>query len=193
MRIEMCGPPTSGKSSTVRSLKGRGVDWFSKKYNPRIPKEWGFFAEFINNVYKNTDYKKLPGKTLFSLAQCYQGSISKKWVVFDEALILCGFSLAIRLPEYAEEYFKIVPLPELLVVLTADHDTLKLRNEERKERNRYEKTLRCISAHEKYLPILQKRKCEIIKINTVKNTKNSVTSKIQNKMNKVSRKYNVAL
>ena len=172
MRIEMTGPPTSGKSSLVKALKAAGICRGVVDPLFPIPNVWKGFADFIDTVYANTTYKKLPGKTITSLTSAWKGSKRKGWAVFDELLILCGFSLAIRMPEYAEEYFQTVPLPELLIIMTAPNDVLMLRNEKRGEKNRPEKTMRCVVAHKKYLPILKERGCTILKINSSKRSAN---------------------
>jgi thymidylate kinase len=168
MRIEMAGPPTSGKSSLVKALKAMGIERGPAGKIHKIPTQWKPFEEFVRRVYDGTSFQKLPDKTLASIAAGWRGSRAKKWMVFDELLILCGFSLAIRMPQYAKEYFETVPLPELLIVLSAKEETLMKRNLLRGEKNRPDKTLRCIEAHEKYLPILRKRKCRIMRFDTSK-------------------------
>jgi adenylate kinase family enzyme len=168
MRIEMAGPPTSGKSSLVKALKAMGIKRGPAGKIDRIPKQWKSFEDFVRRVYEGSSFQKLPDKTLASIAAGWKGSRHKKWMVFDELLILCGFSLAIRMPQYAKEYFETVPLPELLIVLSAKEDVLMKRNLARGEKNRPDKTMRCIEAHNKYLPILRRRKCRILRFDTSK-------------------------
>lgn len=174
MRIEMCGPPTSGKSTLARELKKRGIPRGTILPADQTPKKWQSFVNFINEVYGKTEYKSLPTKTLSSLASAYIADHIKEPRVFDELVILCGISMAIRLPkECSEKYFSEAPLPSVLVYLTADTKTLMLRNEIRGNKDRKEKipqwkekTLKAIDACNKYIPILKKRGCNILTFNT---------------------------
>jgi len=167
MRIEMCGPPTAGKSQLVKTLKQMGITRGPKTTNNSPPKEWFPFAEFVRETYKTTTYKKLPTKTLMSLASAWMGDKTPKPIVFDELVILCGFSMAIRLPkECSDRYFAEAPLPAILVYLTADNDILMKRNAARGERSRPEKTMRMVRACEHYVPVLKERGCRILTFDT---------------------------
>jgi thymidylate kinase len=182
MRIEMIGPPTAGKSQLVRTLVKKGITRGAKTSKIIIPDKWRDFADFIIKVYKNTTYKKLPDKTLMSLTLADVGSSTNKWVIYDELVMLCGFSMAIRIPEHAEEYFKNAPLPELLIKLTANENTLIKRNLKRGPKNRPEKTKRCIDAHKTFLPILEKRNCPILEFDTTSETSEKIANKIISKL-----------
>lgn len=184
MRIEMCGPPTSGKSTIVRGLRERDIRRGSRLSDSQTPKEWQSFVNFINQAYEKTDYKKLPTKTLSSLASAWAGDHSDKIVVFDELVILCGISMAIRLPkEYSIKYFSEAPLPGILIYLTADTETLLSRNEARGEKNRPEKTIRAIKACNEYIPILEERGCNILTFNTSKIRPPLIIEKILEEIN----------
>ena len=182
MRIELIGPPTAGKSQLVKTLIKKGVLRGNKYAEIIIPKEWKKFSKFVNKVYKPTTYKKLPDKTLMSLTLAHEGGRFKKWVVYDELVMLCGFSMAIRIPEHAEEYFEKAPLPELLIVLSANEKILMNRNKQRGLKNRPDKTMRCINAHKKYLPILEKRNCPILKFDTSFRSSGSIADEIISKL-----------
>jgi tRNA uridine 5-carbamoylmethylation protein Kti12 len=167
MRIEMTGPPTAGKSRTVRELIKAGATRGPQGHSHSVPKKWVYFEKFIRETYAGTNYKALPDKTVRSLAACYVGDKSRQIMVFDEFLILCGFSMAIRLAEEpTTKYFETVPLPGILVHLTAPYDVLMARNEARGEKARPDKTTRMINAHEKYMPILERRGCRILTFDT---------------------------
>jgi tRNA uridine 5-carbamoylmethylation protein Kti12 len=184
MWIEMTGPPTSGKSSLVKRLKSVGIVRGPVGDPAKIPAEWKPFRDFVTQVYSKASFKKLPDKTLRALASAWKGQSSKKWMVFDELLILCGFSLAIRMPEYAEEYFSTVPLPTILVVLNASEKVLLERNLRRGDKNRPDKTRRCIDAHAKYLPILEERKCNILQFDTSSISTLDIVRRILTKLEK---------
>jgi len=187
----MIGPPTAGKSRLVKELRKSGIKRGPEGNIKKIPKEWRFFAEMIDQFYKDTTLKSLPDKTRRSLAAAWIGSKSKEWMVFDELLILCGFSLAIRRPkEEAIQYFKNAPLPEVLIYLTAKTDILMERNRARGEGDRSSKTLRCIDAHEKFTPILYKRKCRIWKFDTEKYSTHAIADKVLYRLDKIKGFYN---
>lgn len=162
MRIEMCGPPTAGKSRLVKELRKTGIKRGPEGSLTKIPSAWRDFSTWVATTYSETSLKSLPDKTQRSLAAAWRGSKSKETMVFDELTILCGFSMAIRLPkEKTVYYFNNVPLPEVLIYLTAPPEVLHDRNIKRGAGNRWEKTKRCIAAHEKYIPLLKKRGCNI--------------------------------
>jgi len=166
MRIEMTGPPTAGKSRLVRELVKQGVPKGVVGEIKNIPKEWEPFAGTVRKIYNGTSYKSLPDKTLRAIAAAYVGDKHKGLMVYDELLILVGFSLAIRMPEFAMKYFNKVPLPGALIMLNADWETIKARNEERGDRSRPDKSKRCIRSHKIYLPVLENRGCRIMRFNT---------------------------
>ncbi len=189
MRIEMCGPPTAGKSSLVKALRKKGIKKGRIISAEKVPKEWMSFKQFVDDVYKDTTYQKLPTKTLESLASAWYGSKNKEWIVFDELLILCGFSLSIRFPEeLAYKYFESVPLPEILVYLFSSEKELLKRNLKRGEKNRPDKTLRCIEMCNKFIPVLEKRGCNILKYNTQKHTSDDIAQKIINLTKKMEKR-----
>lgn len=188
MRIEMTGPPTAGKSSLVRSLRRQGIVKMNVVSELRkIPGKWSEFGNGVVDIYDQYTYKSLPLKTLNALAAAFDAKKNKKWIVFDEALILCGFSLAIRIPDHAEWYFKHVPLPDILVYLTAKKDVLFARNELRGDRSRPDKTLRCMRAHKQYMRILKKRRCNILKFNTSEHSISAITKIVLQEMSNVER------
>jgi thymidylate kinase len=191
MRIEMTGPPTAGKSSIVKSLRKRGMEKMSVVSVARkIPKKWGAFGKGVEEIYSQRSFKSLPLKTLNALAAAWDAKKSKDWIVFDEALILCGFSLAIRIPEEAEWYFKHVPLPDILVYVTASKDVLFARNELRGDRSRPDKTLRCMRAHKKYIRFLKARQCNILRFDTSDMTTEFITNEIVKEIKDVERRKN---
>jgi len=178
MRIELTGPPTAGKSRLVKALKNRGVTRGPEGVIEKIPPEWEPFAGTVRKIYKETTFKSLPDKTLRSLAAAWIGDNYSKYMVFDELLILVGFSLAIRRPEYAVNYFNKVPLPEVLIILTANWRTLLSRNEARGDRSRPDKTTRCINAHKEYMPILEDRGCQILRYNTTNKSSDQIADMV---------------
>lgn len=167
MRIEMVGPPTSGKSSLVRALKEKGIRRGIILPPEDTPKQWQPFVNFINKTYEGTTYNSLSSKTLSSLATAWAGDRFIEPKVYDELVILCGISMAIRFPEeYANKYFAEAPLPSILVYLTANKNTLVHRNKLRGEKSRVDKTLRAVDACHRYIPVLEERGCNILKFNT---------------------------
>jgi len=162
MRIELTGAPTAGKSTLVRSLVREGMRMGKNINLNKIPPHWDFFANIIRDIYKVYDFPKLFNKTLKALAASWVADILPQPIVFDEHIILCGFSLAVRRPELAMRYFENVPLPKLLIFLSPSKQILMERNEARGERSHIDKTNRCIKAHEEYIPLLRKRGCNIL-------------------------------
>lgn len=182
MRIEMCGPPTAGKSKLVQAIKKLSVKRGSPGKIEKIPEQWIDFANFIRTVYKDTTYQTLPDKTLKALAAAWQGDQYKGLLVYDELTILCGFSMAIRMSKkQTSYYFKNVPLPGVLVNLTANISVLEKRNIARGEKNRIEKTKRCIEMHNKYLSFLRKRKCRILTFDTGKESSAEIAAQVLEK------------
>lgn len=189
MRLETTGAPTTGKTSFLRALSGHGHKKVPVKteHLEQIPPKWSSFGEGVKAIYDGTNYKTLPIKTLNALAYAYEARKTKGWKVFDEALILCGFSLAIRMPDHAEWYFRHVPLPDILVYLVAEKDDLMARNALRGDRSRPDKTLRCIRAHKKYMRILRARKCNIMQFNTSKISAKDIASNVLLEMSKLDK------
>lgn len=176
----MCGPPTAGKSRTVRAIRREGIHRGPKDEGHKFPKPWRSFEKFVNEVYEGSRHPSLHAKTLRSLGLAWYGDKREKPFVFDELLILCGFSMAIRFKdEYAQRYFEEVPLPAILVNLTAPRDVLMARNEQRKDKSRPEKTDRCIEAHAKFLPILVARGCNILTFDTSMISSSGIAKAIQ--------------
>lgn len=183
MRIEMCGPPTAGKSQLVRELVKSGIQRGPKTSNAAPPKKWDDFSDFIRYAYSVKTFKKLPIKTLMSLALADVGDNYPGYMVFDELVILCGFSMAIRFPkEYSDRYFAEAPLPEFLIYLTADVNTLLKRNLERGEKNRPEKTMRMVHACNHYIPILKERGCNILEFDTTKTSTIEIVNQIKEEL-----------
>lgn len=191
----MTGPPTSGKSTIASMLsKRQGFargDWRKGQLNKipdQIPDQWRSFADLVKDIYQGTRHEKMFEKTLRSLVVAWEYQNDRAFIVSDEALINCGFSLAIRMPdnpEYTEQYFNQVPLPDLLVMLTAEDRILQKRNQARGERDRWEKTQRSIDAHHKFLPLLYGRGCRILEFNTGKEGPLTVTEAILSEVEKL--------
>ena len=164
MRIEFIGAPTSGKSTIHRILINAGL-----KEARRIVVEHPIeteFHRFIKDAYGRTTFERLPDKTLWSLDAARFADESEQRYVFDEGLMQCGVSMGIRLPEHEQHYFEHCPLPHLLVYLHTKESRLILRNQERGERSRPEKTIRAIECIKRVIPILESRGCNIIKLDT---------------------------
>lgn len=189
MRIEMCGPPTAGKSRLVKELVKRGIKRGPRSFPDQTPVEWQSFVNFVNDAYSGTSYKTLPSKTLASLGSAWVADNTIVPMVFDELVILCGFSMAIRFPsKYADRYFAEAPLPGILVYLTADIDTLMRRNEARGEKNRSEKTIRMMVACDKYIPVLKERGCKILMINTTNKPTTVITDRVLKEVRKLGKR-----
>jgi len=171
MRIEMVGPPAAGKTSIVRALAGLGIERGPKNGPGIPPKEWRRFAKFILNSYKGTSHEKtrLPIKSLEGLANAWVGDNSGVPMVFDECVILNGFSMATRYPHRAKKYFEQCPLPAILVVLNADDEVFLKRSKQREKRSgrgRYEKSLRFKFYIDMYLPLLKERGCNVMEFDS---------------------------
>lgn len=174
MRIEMLGPPTSGKTSLVRELICQGIGAGSPHSYKIIPKKWNAFADRIRETYDDRElFKKqlqtLPTKTLNALGTAYYGDKFKGPVVYDELVALCGLSLAIRHKGDWQWYFEEMPMPGLLVVLECSDETVISRNQARGDRNRTAKSLRAFHKMPEIIEILKKRKGgKILFLNTDK-------------------------
>lgn len=171
MRIEITGPPTSGKSRLVKAFKKtHAVERGPRGNIDKIPRSWRGFADFIRRAYAPSPYVGMRDKTLRALASAWLASrpkAQKRFFVFDELVIVAGFSMAIRLPEeHTITYLHECPMPEFLIILDAPLPLLLERNQRRGEGDRPEKTVRSYYAHKKYLPLIKKRKCVILKYNT---------------------------
>lgn len=183
MRIEMCGPPTAGKSQLVKELVKAGIQRGPKKVTAEPPKKWSSFSDFIRHAYSVKTFKKLPIKTLMSLSLADIGDKYSGHMVFDELVILCGFSMAIRFPkEYPDRYFAEAPLPGALIYLTADVNTLLERNLARGEKNRPEKTMRMVHACDQYIPVLKERGCNILTFDTTRTSTTEIVKKIKEEL-----------
>jgi hypothetical protein len=183
MRIEMVGPPASGKSSVVRALIALGIERGPRGDPERIPKQWYQFKKFILNAYKGTSHEhtRLPIKSLEGLAAAWVGDNSSIPMVFDEHVILNGFSMETRYPGTGKKYFEMCPLPDILVSLWADDNIFFKRNrkrEWRKGRNRYEKSIRFKLAIDEYLPLLKSRGCNIMEFDSGKIRKSKIAKSV---------------
>ena len=166
MRIEMFGPPTSGKSSLVRELTMMGIGRGYIMEGEKIPKQWEPFKANIEKAYiEHPGLKTLPGKSINALHTAAYGDKFKGWIVYDELVALCGISMAIRHDPW-QWYFEQMPMPALLVVLECSEQTLINRNKARAERSRIDKTMRAVSKIRYIMPILDKRGANILKLNT---------------------------
>jgi hypothetical protein len=183
MRIEMVGPPASGKSTIVRALVNLGVKEGPRGNPGDIPKGWHKFAKYIVGSYKGTSHEntRLPTKSLEGLAAAWVGDNSSVPMVFDELVILNGFSLATRYPYRAKRYFEQCPLPAILVSLNADDDVFRKRGDKRELRSgkgRYEKSLRFKYYIDIYLPLLKERGCNVLEFDTGRMKKSRIANEV---------------
>ena len=173
----MLGPPTAGKSTIVRALIKGGIAHGRRTGD--IPLEWRAFADKIltpcatRSYLKNPDsryYKKpllrLQHKTLDALAWAYNGDIADRPYIYDELVAQYGLSLAIRTRSDCAWYFEEMPLPGLLVVLSASRDVLLERNVQRGHSNRPKKTISCLNRLSSIIRILNRRDCNMLKFDT---------------------------
>lgn len=193
MRIEMVGPPASGKTSIVRALAARGVLRGPKGVQPiKIPREWRRFVKFIHNAYRDTSHEhtRLPIKTLEGLSAAWVGENSDAPMIFDEHVILNGFSMETRYPGMGKKYFTQCPLPDILVSLYADDDVFRrrcLRRELRSGRNRYEKAMRFKIAIAVYLPVLRERGCNILEFDSGRMSKDLIAKAVHKEIKRLQR------
>jgi len=171
MRIEMFGPPTSGKSTVVRQLSQFGVACGQYGDENEIPPEWKWFSKrvrmaFLDRKVFKKQLEKLPGKSLAALAGAYAADQVKYPVVCDEFVAMCGLSMAIRSWKDCIWYFEDMPLPSLLVVLNAPFEVLVQRNLQRGVRSRVKKTERTLPFLAAALEILKRRGCRVMEFDT---------------------------
>ena len=189
----MVGPPASGKSSIVRALIDLGIERGPKGNANEIPKCWRKFAKYILNSYKGTSHEltRLPVKSLEGLAAAWIGDNSKMPMVFDELVILNGFSMAVRYPYRAKRYFEQCPLPVVLVSLTADDEVFRKRGRKRELRSgkgRYDKSLRFKYYIKTYLPLLKERGCHILEFDSGKVKKPMIAKAVYNDIKRLQRR-----
>jgi hypothetical protein len=173
MRIEFIGPPTTGKSTLHKHLATKGIHRAFIEYgrSVEIPESWKPFADKVSASYSDTNlFRKrlaqLPDKTINALKSAYRSEYYPGHIVFDELVAQCGISMAIRHKGDWSWYFEEMPLPGLLVVLSAPKEVLIERNELRQERSRVKKTLRAVKVMPKILSILKARNCNMIELDT---------------------------
>ena len=175
MRVEMFGPPTVGKSTLCRALRKFDIAHNTLGHG-RVPDTWLPFAEKISAVYNDQALFKKRGpflpdkflrKTLQALATAGNADCFSYPVTYDELVVQCGLSMAIRLLGDWSWYFRELPLPGLLVVLTAPDKTLMERNRQRGYyRDHSEKTMRVVRVMPKILDILHDRQCPMLEFDT---------------------------
>ncbi len=170
----MFGPPTVGKSALCRALRELGIAHNILSHD-RVPEAWLPFAEKIGAVYNDPALFNRRGpflpdkflrKTLRALATAGNADRSSYPVTYDELVVQCGLSMAIRLLGDWSWYFRELPLPGLLVVLTAPDETLMERNRQRGNRDHSEKTMRVVNTVPKILAILRERQCPMLEFDT---------------------------
>ena len=179
MRIEMFGPPTSGKSALVRELRRRGLATGKLSLEADrsvLPQAWQAFADKLDWLYDAEGssplagkFQVLPNKTLGALSAAAEAAALPWPVVYDELVMQCGLSIAIRVgtDEAAWRwYFETAPLPDLLVSMTAPVEVLTARNADRGDRDRTSKTLRTLKPARRALEILNGRDCPIREFDT---------------------------
>jgi len=194
MRIEMAGPPAVGKSTLVRTLRERGAKEGVRGDPEKIPKVWRPFAKLILESYKGTSHEttRVPIKSLEGLAAAWVGDNSEDILVYDELVVLNGFSMAIRYPDKAPAYFAQAPLPALLVNLYADIEVLLKRThkrDSRRGRNDHSgKTIRCVEAHNRFMPLLEQRGCRIMHFDTGKVNPKEIADEVLKRAKKIRRK-----
>lgn len=181
MRIEMLGPPTAGKSTIVRALVKGGIAQGRKI--GEIPLEWRVFADKILTIYATrSNFKKqitrLSHKTLDVLAWAHNGDIADRPYIYDELVAQYGLSLAIRTRSDWTWYFEEMPLPGLLVVLSASRNVLFERNVQRGDRNRPKKTISCLNRLSSIVRILHRRDCNMLKFDTGEKSIESIVKEI---------------
>lgn len=189
----MVGPPASGKTSTVRALAALGVTRGPKGVQPiKIPKVWRRFGKFIRNAYKGTSHEntRLPVKTLEGLTAAWVGENSDIPMVFDEHVILNGFSMETRYPGTGKKYFAYCPLPDILVSLNAGDSVFYKRchkRELRSGRNRYEKAMRFKQAIATYLPLLKERGCNVLEFDSGKMGEKAIAKAVRREIMRLQR------
>ncbi len=173
MLIEMFGPPTSGKTTLVKELRKFGIMSSHHNVEDQIPESSQPFAVKLANIYHDVnafhDIDKIDQvayKTQASIAAAHRGKLDKYPLMFDELVVQCGMSFAIRIASDWTWYFEEMPLPDLLVVLTAHRQVLIKRTQLRGKVHRIEKTGTCFDLMKPMLKILEKRNCPMIKFNT---------------------------
>ena len=173
MLIEMFGVPTSGKSTLIREIRKFGMVTSGFIDNESIPDKWNCFAKHITETYDNptifnTDkgLGKIKNNTLRALAAAYRGTTYDYPIVFDELVAQYGMSLAIRLECEWDWYFNEMPLPGLLVYLTAHRTVLLKRTQNRGKVIKIQKMERCMDCAPIIIDILRRRNCQILELDT---------------------------
>lgn len=165
MRLEMLGPPTAGKTTIWRGLRARGL-LIGRWDESARPSPNDAFAARVRETYALEPYEKLPDKTLSALVAAKKADKNKQLVVFDELVVQCGLSLAIRIKSDWTWYFHEMPLPKHLLVLDAPVEELLKRNLARGAKNRAEKTLRAVGMMPIIRTLLVNRSVPLIEYDT---------------------------
>ena len=184
MWIEFFGPPGVGKSTTRRALatlRSMATPAPLPGWRATMPESWDPFYEHAEAAFQRAMRRNReaaePRWWSFQrhMARVVGAHRRPELVLLDDGLAQRGQSLAAAdgLPADILRYYELMPRPQLLVVLTADADTILRRNRKRAlEHGAHydlsDERYRALDVVALALPILQRRGFNVLHLSALK-------------------------